>query len=72
MPRPGGNPEIKKHGFKTDRAEPLLEKLQLRISASMKRQIQEKENWQEFVREAIAEKLKAANQNFPQTEIKAS
>ncbi|MEC4895822.1 MAG: hypothetical protein SAL07_25500 [Oscillatoria sp. PMC 1051.18] len=57
--RPGGNPDIKSYGFKTDRSEPLRENLQLRISASMKEQLKSQENWQEFVREAIAEKLKS-------------
>jgi len=55
--RPGGNPDIKKYGFKTDRPEPLKEKLQIRITASMKQKLSETENWQEFVREAIQEKL---------------
>ena len=55
--RPGGNPDIKKYGFKTDRSEPLREKLQLRVSVSMKQELSAKENWQEFVRQAIAEKL---------------
>lgn len=58
--RPGGNPDIKKYGFKTDRIEPLREKLQLRVSASMKQQLTSRENWQEFVRQAIAEKLNSA------------
>ncbi|MDJ0726623.1 MAG: hypothetical protein QNJ38_16065 [Prochloraceae cyanobacterium] len=57
MPRPGGNPNIKKHGFKTDRVEPLTTQLALKVSASMKKQLKEKENWQEFVRNAIAKAL---------------
>ncbi|MGF1489375.1 MAG: hypothetical protein ACFBSE_19980 [Prochloraceae cyanobacterium] len=55
--RPGGNPELKKYWFQTDRAEPLREHLQLKVSASMKKQLKEKENWQEFVRNAIAKAL---------------
>ena len=58
--RPGGNPDIKKYGFKTDRAEPLRERVQIRIPTSMKKKLQEQENWQEFVRQAIAEKLESA------------
>ncbi len=58
--RPGGNPDIKKYGFKTDRAEPLRERVQIRIPTSMKKKLQEQENWQEFVRQAIAEKLQSA------------
>ena len=55
--RPGGNPDITKYGFKTDRSEPLRENLQLRISASMKEKLKSRENWQEFVREAITKAL---------------
>ncbi|MDJ0636764.1 MAG: hypothetical protein QNJ34_26530 [Xenococcaceae cyanobacterium MO_188.B29] len=55
--RPGGNPELKNYGFTTDRPEPLREKLQLRVSASMKEKIKSRENWQEFVRDAIAKAL---------------
>ena len=55
--RPGGNPNIKEYGFKTDRPEPLIEKLQLRVSASMKEKVKSRENWQEFVRDAIEKAL---------------
>jgi hypothetical protein len=55
--RPGGNPDLKKYGFTTDRTEPLREKLQLRISEEMKKKLESRENWQEFVREAIAKAL---------------
>ncbi len=58
--RPGGNPDIKKYGFKTDRDEPLRERLQIRVPASMKQQLLSQDNWQEFVRQAIAEKLASA------------
>ncbi len=61
MPRPGGNPNIKKHGFKTERQEPLTSQLALKVSASMKKRLQEKENWQELVREAIAQMLQEEN-----------
>ena len=46
--------------YHTDREEPLREKLQLRIPLSMKKKLQEHENWQELVRQAIAEKLQSA------------
>ena len=55
--RPGGNPDIKQYGFKTDRAEPLKERVQIRIPTSMKQKLQEQDNWQEFVRQAIAKAL---------------
>ncbi len=60
MSNPKGNPDIKKYGFKTDRAEPLTAKLSMRVTDSMLAQLKERENWQELVREAIAEKLQSA------------
>lgn len=58
--RPGGNPDLKKYSFTTDRDEPLRERLQIRVPASMKQELEAKDNWQEFVRQAIAEKLNSA------------
>ena len=56
--RPGGNPDFgTKYKFKTDRQEPLTELLAVRVSANMKSEIKQQTNWQEFVRQAIAEKL---------------
>ncbi len=60
MSNPKGNQDIKKYGFKTDRAEPLTAKLSMRVTDSMLAQLKERENWQELVREAIAEKLQSA------------
>ena len=60
MSNPKGNPDIKKYGFKTDRAEPLTAKLSMRVTDSMLAQLKERENWQELVREAIAQKLQSA------------
>lgn len=54
------NPKIdhlEKYTFKTDREEPLVSRLQIRVPKSMLEKIQQQDNWQEFVREAIAEKL---------------
>lgn len=56
--RPGGNPDIEKYGFKTDRDEPLRSRLQLRVPDYMKQRLVKRDNWQEFVRQAISEKLK--------------
>jgi hypothetical protein len=55
--RPGGNPDIKQYGFKSNRDEPLRARLQLRVPDSMKQQLDRQDDWQEFVRQAIAEKL---------------
>jgi hypothetical protein len=56
--RPGGNPDFgKKYAFQTERKEPLTENLSLRVPARMKSELKCRENWQELVRQAIAEKL---------------
>lgn len=48
--------------FTTDRKEPLVEKLQVRIPTSMKEKLQAEENWQELVRQAIAKALEEREQ----------
>jgi hypothetical protein len=57
MSNPKGNPNIKQYGFKTDREESLTAKLSMRVAPSMLDELKKQENWQELVREAIAEKL---------------
>jgi hypothetical protein len=55
---PKGNPNPNEGTrFKTDRTESLTEKLMLRITPSMMDQIISMPDKNEFVREAIAEKL---------------
>lgn len=60
MSNPKGNPKIKEYGFKTDREESLTAKLSVRITPSMLEELRKKDNWQELVRKAIAEKLESA------------
>ena len=60
MSNPRGNPKIKEYGFKTDREESLTAKLSVRITPSMLKELRKKDNWQELVRKAIAEKLESA------------
>ncbi|MDJ0531308.1 MAG: hypothetical protein QNJ70_02220 [Xenococcaceae cyanobacterium MO_207.B15] len=60
MSNPKGNPNIKEYGFKTDREESLTAKLSMRVTPSMLSELKKKDNWQEFVRQAIAEKLESA------------
>ena len=57
MPRLGGNPDIWKYGFKTDRKESLTAKMTLRLAPSMMEAIKEKDNWQEWVRKVLEENL---------------
>ena len=57
MSNPKGNPNIVNYGFKTDRAEPLKERVQIRVPASLKKKLQAKDNWQEFARQALQKAL---------------
>jgi hypothetical protein len=55
--RPGGNPDLVKHQFTTDREEPCSERIQIRLPRSLKERIQEIPNWPEWARITLAEKL---------------
>lgn len=57
MARKGGNPDISKHGFTTERPEPLTKQLQIRITETMWQQLQQQDDWREFIRQAIAQNL---------------
>lgn len=63
--RPGGNPDLEKHQFTTDKKEGdrLKKHIQLRISENMANQLEKLPNKQEFIREAIKEKLE---RDFPE------
>jgi hypothetical protein len=54
-----GNPEISKYHFKTEREESCTAQLNLRVPPSLLEKIKQQENWQEFVRSALVEKLEA-------------
>jgi hypothetical protein len=54
-----GNPNLKTYQFQSDRPDPLTEKFTLRISPAMFDQLKSLgEDWREFVRDAINDKLK--------------
>ena len=58
MARPGGNPDFgTKYGFKTEREEPLKRKIGLRVTEKMYQQLIKTDNYGEFIREAIVEKI---------------
>jgi hypothetical protein len=61
MPNPKGNPESLKP-FTTDREEPLTERLNLRITKTMKEEVQQQEDPPEFCRRAIQKALDENNQ----------
>ncbi|MDZ8261691.1 hypothetical protein [Nostoc sp. ChiQUE01b] len=52
-----GNPEIKNHGFKTDRDKPLTEYINLRVTKEMKEEVKAKDDPPEFCRRAIQKAL---------------
>lgn len=59
MARTQGNPDLKKYLFTSDRSDPLTEKFTLRVSPVMLDQLHALgEDWREFVRDTISEKLK--------------
>jgi hypothetical protein len=62
MARKGGNPDLEKYQFTTDRDESLTAKFTLRVTPKMLTELQAVEgNWREFVRDAIADKLQQEN-----------
>jgi len=56
MPNPRGTPENLKP-IKSDREEPLTEKMNIRMTKTMKEEVQQQENPPEFCREAIQKAL---------------
>jgi hypothetical protein len=56
MPNPRGTPENLKP-IKSDREEPLTEKMNIRMTKTLKEEVQQQENPPEFCREAIQKAL---------------
>ena len=61
MPRPGGNPDIVKYGFKQqyDWDEPCSAKMTLRMPPTLYQELKTVPGWQEKVRRAIASIVEA-------------
>ena len=57
MPNPNPSPKTR---FKTKRSEPLSSKVTVRLTESMYEELKAQENYREFIRQAIAEKLQSA------------
>ncbi len=55
--RAGGNPGLVEYQFQTDRSEPLVGKLTLRVAPSELQKLKKISNWQEKVRSKISELL---------------
>jgi len=58
--RPGGNPDLKKYQYVTDREEPLRARFQIRLSESNLEALKQIPHYQEKVREAIREMVESA------------
>ncbi|ERN41353.1 hypothetical protein KR51_00019200 [Rubidibacter lacunae KORDI 51-2] len=52
--RPGGNPELAKYHYTTDRSEPLTENLNIKVPRSWKAVVRAEKGWPDRVRRAIA------------------
>jgi len=72
--RPGGNPNIKEYGFKTDRQHPLNKTMTLRMDEKTKDALQSGElpGWQEIAREAIAKALKEKREKLAKDDCKSA
>ncbi|MBE9242878.1 hypothetical protein [Synechocystis salina] len=53
--RPGGNPDLKKHAFKTEREVPCTAQISLRITPEQKEKLYAVSNWREILRHKILE-----------------
>jgi hypothetical protein len=65
--RPGGNPGLKKYAFHKIYdwgGEPCSKNLTVRIPPSLEKAIKSRENWQEFVRVAIASAIEEEEKAF--------
>lgn len=60
-----GNPEAWKNGvatqFTTDREEPLIKQLQIRVPESLNNELRSIPNWQEFARKALRKAIAERN-----------
>ena len=68
--RPGGNPNIKEHGFKTDREFPLTEKVSFRVDKKTKDKLKAGllPGWTKIARVAVEEALAKAEAEEKKTE----
>ncbi len=62
--RPGGNPDISKYGFRTDREHPLTELVAFRVDKPTKEKIKSGKisNWQKIAREAVEKAIAEAEE----------
>ncbi len=72
--RPGGNPDIKKHGFKTSRKYPLTETESLKLDKPTKEKLKAGllPNWRDIARDAIAKALAEAEAKQAEQDLKSA
>jgi hypothetical protein len=56
--RPGGNPDLVKHQYTTERAEPCSDRIQIRMPSSLVERIKSIPDWPEWARKTLAENIK--------------
>ncbi len=61
MPNPNPSPATR---FKTDREEPLTKQMNIRVAPSMLAKLKKRKDWNEFVRQAVKEKLEREEENI--------
>jgi hypothetical protein len=62
MSRTGGNPDLEKYQFTTEREEPLTAKFTLRVTHSMLTELKAISNWQEKTREKLSDLVREAKE----------
>ncbi len=63
MARPGGNPDLKKHQYTTDRTEPYVVNLQICVTASLKEAVTSRPGWRDWVRAALEKEFAQPDNN---------
>ena len=71
--RPGGNPDLKKYQFTTDREHPLTELASFRVDKPTKEALKSGElpNWQEIVRQAISKALEEKRNKLQKQDLRS-
>ena len=72
--RPGGNPNIKDYGFKSDREHPLTHKINIRVDEPTKIALKAGKlpGWSQIAREAIEKALAEALREEEEKNIKSA
>ncbi len=72
--RPGGNPNLKDYGFKSDREHPLTEKVSFRVDEPTKAKLKAGKlpGWTQIAREAVEKALAEAEAKQAEQDLKSA